>query len=341
MQGGERQLRLPKYQFKYSIMKKSFLNPQTHIGLQPIRVLKFNILHQVENTHPTFMAEYNALLKKHGLKSCINYDYTEGPLYNPEHPDNPLTPFVDGNKEITIQETFLSYLWAMCYSLMVIHEEFVHKPMLNRLTGSRHQIDNVSLDAAYKLHKYGLSLIESYMPWDKQNLPNPEEYTEAEAFYIERANGLFRVAAGFIICHELGHIKCGHLDDIDNCVPKADPVMEEIQADHDAFFTMIRGATDEKWKINYGAGMLIGFCSILLLNSKLQSQRHPDSDDRIETVLRQLELDDVSPLWGIASLAFKLWDDHYEKKLVWPKEAEHFKAIFYQIHEQLKAYKLP
>ena len=56
-------------------------------------------------------------------------------------------------------------------------------------------------------------------------------------------------------------------------------------------------------------------------------------------ILRQLELDDLSPLWGIASLSFKLWDDYYEKKLVWPKEVEHVKALFYSIHDQLKATK--
>jgi len=320
-------------------MKTSRLNPYTHKGTQPIRVLKFNILHQLENTHQNFMVEYTALLKRHGLNPSINYDYTEGPLFNLMDPSKSLTPFVDGKKEITIQETFLSYLWSMCYSILVIHEEHFHKPMLNRLKKSKHPVDQVSLDAAYKLHRYGLSLIKTYVPWDKQTLPNPEEYSEAETFYIEKANGVFRTAAAFIICHELAHIKLGHLESTDTYVSTADRKLEEMQADHDAFFTMIKGATDEVGKINYGVGMLIGFCSLLLLQSKLQSRTHPDSDDRVEAVLRQLELDDVSPLWGIASLSFKLWDDCYEKKLVWPKEVEHVKALFYSIHEQLKASK--
>jgi len=285
------------------------------------------------------MVEYTALLKRHGLNPSINYDYTEGPLFNLMDPSKSLTPFVDGKKEITIQETFLSYLWSMCYSILVIHEEHFHKPMLNRLKKSKHPVDQVSLDAAYKLHRYGLSLIKTYVPWDKQTLPNPEEYSEAETFYIEKANGVFRTAAAFIICHELAHIKLGHLESTDTYVSTADRKLEEMQADHDAFFTMIKGATDEVGKINYGVGMLIGFCSLLLLQSKLQSRTHPDSDDRVEAVLRQLELDDVSPLWGIASLSFKLWDDCYEKKLVWPKEVEHVKALFYSIHEQLKASK--
>ena len=101
-------------------MKTSHFNPKTHIGTQPIRVLKYNILHQLENVHPKFLEEYTALMNKHGLDPSINYDYTEGPLFNPKDPNKNLTPFVDEKKEITIQETFLSYLWTMCYSLLVI-----------------------------------------------------------------------------------------------------------------------------------------------------------------------------------------------------------------------------
>ena len=60
---------------------------------------------------------------------------------------------------------------------------------------------------------------------------------------------------------------------------------------------------------------------------------------RLEALLRGLNLDEISPLWGIASLSFKLWDDFYDRKLLWPKEAEHFNELFYSICEQLKALK--
>ena len=227
----------------------------------------------------------------------------------------------------------------MCYSLLVIHEENFQKPMLNRLIGSKHAIDQVSLSAAYKLHQYGIGLIKTYTPWDKQTLPNPEEYSDAESFYIEKANGVFRTATAFILCHELAHIKYGHLDNPGNYVADADSKLDEMQADSDAFFTMIKGASDHVGKINYGIGMVIGFCSLLLLQAGLQSKTHPDIDDRVETILRLLELDDISPLWGFAALSFKLWDEHYDKKLVWPKEVVHVKHLFYTIHSQLKATK--
>lgn len=111
---------------------------------------------------------------------------------------------------------------------------------------------------------------------------------------------------------------------------------QEIEADYDATMTMLRGVGDER--IN-GVGMLLGFSAMLLLKAAVQNKKHPDSDDRIETVLRRLNLDEISPLWGIASLSFKLWDDYYGKSFTWPDEVEHFKELFYDMFEQLRAAK--
>ena len=104
-------------------MKRSFFNAKTHIGCQPIRVLKFNILDRWENLHPAFSQEYHALVKKHGLKPCVNYDCAERAIFDSAFPDELAVPFVGGNKEITIQETFLSFVWAMCYSHLVLADK--------------------------------------------------------------------------------------------------------------------------------------------------------------------------------------------------------------------------
>jgi hypothetical protein len=85
--------------------------------------------------------------------------------------------------------------------------------------------------------------------------------------------------------------------------------------------------------------MLLGFCSLLTLQRELATNTHPHLAERIEGVLRAQELDDISPLWGIAAMSFKLWDDLHNKpnpRIHWPKGAQTFKELFYHVLDQLR-----
>src|SRR2546430_15816767 len=115
-------------------MKKSHFNPATHIGTQPVRVLKWNLAHKLEHVHPAFPQEFHAILRNHGLKPCIAYDCTERPIVD-HLSHNHLVPFVGGNKQITIQKTFLSMVWTMCYSHLVLFEEQNSKRIMSRIHG--------------------------------------------------------------------------------------------------------------------------------------------------------------------------------------------------------------
>lgn len=320
-------------------MKVSHYNPQTHIGEQPVRVLKWNVAAQFENTYPGFAQELFALLSKHGLKPQIKYDYSADSIVRPGNPDGDLLPFVDKDKYITIQETFLSFLWTMCYSHIVLFDEEVNKPALNRLHGGHHTVDVEAARLARELFSYGMTLIHAYRPWDKCALPNPEAYSAEEAPYVSKASAVYMFAVNVILCHELAHIDLGHCDSSGRYVSTFDSILDEIAADSDAVRRMLRGASDEKKKFNYGAGMLLAFTSLLLLKNTSQNRRHPDSDDRIERVLRGLDLDDISPLWGIASLSFRLWDNFYGVRLKWPTEIKTFKDLFYLVLAEVRATK--
>jgi hypothetical protein len=315
-------------------MRKNYFNHATHIGNQPVRVLKWNVAHALEYVHPDFPTEFHTVLERHGLKPCIAYDYSEHAILDPGSPDQ-LVPFVDQNKQITIQETFLSMVWAMCYSHLALFEEQNSKPILNRIYGHNHAIDQRAIQNAVNIYRYGVSLVRNYTPWDKTNLPNPEEYDSAD-LYIEKANSVFVLAMVFILCHEFAHIDRGHLD---NYIPKADRPLAESEADERAVQIMLRGATDLSKKVNFAAGMVLGFCSLLTLQSELASNTHPHLAQRIEGVLRAQKLDDISPLWGIATMSFKLWDELHNKtnpRIQWPQGAETFKELFYHIVNQLR-----
>jgi hypothetical protein len=314
-------------------MRRSFYNPATHIGNQPVRVLKWNVAHTLEHVHPDFPGEFQAVLQKHGLKPCIAYDCSDRAIVDRKSPDH-LVPFVDQNKQITIQETFLSLVWATCYSHLALFEEQNSKPILNRIYGHNHVIDQRAIRDAANVYKYGVSLVRNYKPWDKTNFPNPEDYDSTD-IYIEKANGLFVLAMVFILCHEFAHIDRGHLDDY---IPEVDRPLPEAEADARAVEIMLRGATDPSKRVNYAGGMLLGLCSLLTLRRELASNTHPHLAKRIERALRAQQLDDISPLWGVATMSFKLWDELHNQdhpRIHWPQSAETFKHLFYDVVNQL------
>ncbi len=319
----------------------SRLNRPNHVGKQPVRVLKWNVASQFENLHADFPAEYHKILADHRLEPCIRYDVCERPIISEVDTNQTLIPNVDSGKSITIQETFLSFVWIMCYSHLVLFAEATEKPLLNRLRLSKENIDYRAIKQAQRLYLYGMSLRHCYTRWNKARLPNPELYGKAEAYYIERASGLYRFAISFILCHELAHIKLGHMDQPHIYIPRCDLLLDEMHADDYAISNILCGADTSMAKVNCGMGMLIAFCSLLQLSVSLKNEAHPDADDRIMGILERLNLEDTSPLWGIALVSFKLWGDFYGFKFVWPKEAGNFKALFETMNEQLRHFKAP
>jgi hypothetical protein len=128
----------------------------------------------------------------------------------------------------------------------------------------------------------------------------------------------------------------GHLDG-DISVTEFDKKEDEWRADDYAITTMLAGVNNDIEKSNYGVGMLIGFSSLLLLRSQLHSRTHPDTHERIEALVRRLELEERHNLWGIACLTFMLWDKYYKKNLAWSKEAAHYKEWYGKLISTLKS----
>ena len=314
-------------------MRTNYYNPVTHVGFQPVRVLKWNLAQSVESLSKDSPSNFITILQRHGLRPFIGYDYTEDSIIDASGDHR--IPFVDSKKQITIHETFLSLVWAMCYSHLALFEEHILKPELNRSHGYTYPTDDTAIRNAVNIYKYGVSLVRNYNPWDKVNLPNPEDYDPVD-LYIEKSNGLFVHAMDFIICHELAHIDLGHMDDY---IPTADMPLSEAQADERAVELMLGGATNSATRVNYGAGMLLGFCSLLTLRRELASDTHPHLANRIESVLKAQLLEDTSNLWGIATMSFKLWDDLHNPKsprISWPQCADTFKELFYKVFDQIR-----
>ncbi len=307
-------------------IKKSVWN-NTHIGNQPIRVLTHNIIKNYENTNPYFLELSKKTMLENGLQPGISYYLDEEPVR---------TPYVDENKKIAIHETFLSYLWINCYSSLVLYDEAVAKPMQNAQAQKKINIIDADLvKETEELFQYSKSLIKVFASWDKTYFPNPEEFSENEEFYILRANSLFIYANNFILCHEYAHIEMKHINEIKTASNQERKKFEK-QADERAIKLMLDGKNGVNDK-SIDLGILIGLASLLFFKNNTDGgETHPDTDDRIKTYLEKLNLSFDQPIWGSASLFFKLWDNQFDLNFNWPKQVNDFKEMFYNILEQIE-----
>lgn len=303
-----------------------------HVGTQPIRVLQHNIVKQFEDTNPEFIQLTLDTIIGKGLKMGIGYFVNEHPIdfaIN-GHPNQ--TPYVDENKKIHLHETFLSYVWCVAYGLIVLYDEAVAKPSQNLFYGEeRNTIDAKAISKAQQVFDYGISLIKMFTPWDKENLPNPEYFHEYDEFYVGRVNSVLVYAVNFILCHEFIHVEQMHIDKVvAGNVSKTELLEFEKEADRQAIELILSGVTDER-RASAFAGILVGVCCLLYFKNETLSRTHPDTDKRIDSFLTAINLEDDSPIWGIASLAYRLWDNQFTKSLNYPTQVENFKEMYESI----------
>lgn len=267
--------------------------------------------------------------------------YEEPILFSCEH-FHSQTPFVDRNNKIAIHETFLSYIWIVGYSMLVLYDEAVAKPMQNAHAQAEVNVINKKLIThTEEFLQYGLSLIRIYSLWDKSYFANPEEYSSDEEFYILRANTVFTFAVNFILCHEFAHVEKEHVEAMKHRkVQASESKTFEQEADDRAIELMLAGRDGQIDK-TLEMGILIGLGSMLYFkNNSEGGALHPDVDVRIKNFLTKLDPSFDAPLWGIAALFIKLWDDQFNLNFSWPKEANDFKEIFNSALKQIEDRKL-
>ncbi|MFN8271963.1 MAG: phage exclusion protein Lit family protein [Chitinophagaceae bacterium] len=317
-----------------SLQKVNRLSP-SHVGTQPIRVLQHNIIFHFENANSTFLKVMIDSIFEKGLKLGIGYYINEEPICF-KIDGHIQTPFVDSDKKIHIHETFASYVWCISYSLFVLYDEAVAKPSQNLfLNKEKNIIDYSRIEKTQELFNYGISLIKFFTVWDKDYLPNPEDYYKHDEFFVHRSNSIFVYAMTFILCHEYAHVEKEHIDKkINGKTSLADSIRFEKEADARAIELMLSGATNETQK-SISAGILIGLCCLLFFKKETSNNSHPDTDERIHSFLITLDAKADDPIWGMAALAFKLWDNQFSKYYSWPKAVKDFKEMYLFIKNEV------
>jgi len=301
-----------------------------HLGTQPIRVLNNMNLYMFMNTHPGFNSELITAIEKHGLAKKITLKYGESRIER--------TPYIDGgDKSITLDETFLSYLWCICHAIYVIYVQTVDFPRVNKIAGfNKYPISPELLSKAHELFDYAKSLISVFGKWDIENMPNPERYLAENRDYIEQPNMFYTEAMKFILCHEYVHA-IRHIDKIKAGGYEHSHYIEfEKEADYEAIESMKKGMSAKSPAHPVPIGVTLGILSMFFFKSTTKALRHPNTEDRLVQALVQLQLDDDSPCWGLALVGLKLWSEQFGLSLHWNPLVPD-KESFYDVIGQIKA----
>lgn len=288
----------------------------SHQGIMPIRVLQHNLIHEFENMNPDFLELSKRVIQNQGADPAIRYVAEE---------EMAKSPYVLYNK-INLNEAFLSYVWCNCYSLLVLYREIVVKKSYNDYHGvSEKVIDKELATKAYELWGYAMSLIKHYSEWDKR-LPNPELVDPTQNELISSVNSIYLVAMTFILAHEFAHIELSH----------DYPKFEYEKAADDRAIELVLQGTNEENSSTKKFGILFGLCSLLFFNASTTSANYPDMDDRIDAIMQRTAPDVQDGMWGVAILAFKLWDRLYNIGLEWKEGLASPKDLYLDIKKQVK-----
>lgn len=286
----------------------------------PISSILDYIIGRFENTNPEF-ADY--------AKKLIGQGIVEPGIIILKEKEKIKTPCVNCDKHIYVQETFLSYLWIVCYSILVIYEEAVAKYYENVQKGASHIIDKELIYNCEEFLQYAISLKAYYSEWDTKKYPTPDKGNGTDIDYHIKATQLFLYAMNYILCHEFAHLEKGHLK-------KSKSIDLEIEADERAFEHVLKGQTPEN-RMSLQMGVLIGLCSMLFLSCSVSAgNTHPDTHKRIKSFLEKVNPRDDSQLWSVACLCLGIWDMKFDKYNDFPDKVETHKEMFYMVLEEIE-----
>lgn len=307
---------------------KVSVKKDVHNGIQPIRVLKHNITTRLVDRNEKYIEE---LLMNSKLDKKIEYHIAELPLSEKQ------TPSINEKGTISIHETFLSYIWIICYYFFVLYEETLVIRDAIRM-GKRPKKHNRELcERAKELFDYGISLIKTYSDWDKEYLPNPEYYDkdDEEGKYIEKTNDLFVEVMNFILYHEIAHADLEHIKKrVENNLTNDDVKEIELGADRKAANQIL---SFKRSQIMTELSIVIGVASLIFFKNNLSGGKwHPDINIRLNNIINVFKPDDEHSLWAILCLVIKNWSNQFTLGLDEKGSYDNYKQLYDHLLSQVR-----
>lgn len=311
-------------------------DPKIHKGDQPIRVLRNILLHMFVNYSGDVKYELLVLMWKGRLNGKMDFQIGNEPIFNPSR--RPLTPYVDKKRTLQLHETFLSYVWCICYSNYTLLNQWISFPNVNCTVGYlKYKIDPEIISKALDLFQYSVSLVRVFSVWDKDQLPNPEKYLAENRDYVEQSNILYVEALKFILFHENTHIK-EHIHYIDLGIKLETHhfVAIEWEADNKALDLTMAGVENDSHKMLAEFGIILGVLSMFYLSPNTRATHHPNKEDRLTNVLEKLNLDKDSDNWALACLGLEMWNRQFGFNYSWTNVNTNYKDLYYSIVSDIK-----
>jgi hypothetical protein len=291
----------------------------------PVRVLFGNCVCWFKNITSNFTDEIGYEVDSNG--------FNDGIIYHREKSHITDVACLNTSKQIELYENFSQYLWCICYSLLVLFDEGIKKPILEGRFNGKFDLKNTFVMKAIDVFNAGSSLLNSYQ--ESQlflNLPNPETYNKDDKCYIEKTNGIYTAAMTFILLHEFAHQYFGHTYES----TREKSIEDEFSADEYAIDKFSSNSFSKEWD-TLKCGIIAGISSLILLNKSLSGgDSHPDTDKRLKNAIEKMNLQEADDnLWGIASLTFWLWANQYNIEIKLPGAVDTFKQLYELIIQQL------
>jgi hypothetical protein len=176
-------------------------------------------------------------------------------------------------EQIHFSETFLNFLWSVCFYLCVVTEELVEKDKDPNFHGELEKTGLV--DEAHQMINWALNLRFRHIAWPEW-ISNPYAVTQEHNF----VRLVFKHALAFIFFHEYAHRKLGHVPSDDDSVR----IMQETEADNYALETIFNELPDDDAKTLYIVGVACaGFAMLYTVSdpSGMSQRQHPDIDVRL------------------------------------------------------------
>jgi hypothetical protein len=248
----------------------------------PIQILLDDINRCYSHQNKFFSEKLKEQIKNGNMKNYINYVCDD--IRSKEIP----TPFADcANKEITIHERFLEFMWAFIYFNWVFFEEYV----LKRDRNKNHDENNViDLNVIYRARRLQDWAFNKPTDWDTQ-LPNPEDLrclSKNEKDYVKSVNIIFINTICIILLHEATHIMNDHYDIGEEFICDF-----EREADNNAFDIFMDGETDQCKRMLKGISILMAFIFPLFITQRPQINmkgRHLDLDVRLIDMTNRIDI---------------------------------------------------
>lgn len=270
-------------------------------GNLPVRVLQGPIINYFEHSNSEFTQELHIELKYGGLNRDISYDCQKRAITD--------IAAISGEKQITIYEPYIAFLWCLAYCSITHYRESAKEPL--------DSLNNPVILRAHQTLKYGLSLFDQWTPWDN-GIPNPENYDLTIDPYIDEAGGAVVIACTFILLHEYSHHFLGHSMSVVSSKENLDELIsDEYKADTCALEVLVKiigkRSIGEDTTIIFG--LVLGISSLLFKDkANWKSEKgYPDSSERVLSLLNELsELSLIVQPWTFGFFILVLWEAAYQ-----------------------------